>query len=133
MAFSCDLPNRPATLFVRVHWQCHSHSADECHVDLHRPARGQTCKGAIERRIALASVEETGLMSEFAQEWPPVWFHHISSALALSKQAESERRLQDFLATLSAETLRLAVFETTDSGGRGFGLYYGLHKRFVQR
>ncbi len=49
-------------------------------------------------------------MSEFAQEWPPVWFHDISSALALSKQAEPERRLQDFLATLSAETLRLAVF-----------------------
>jgi len=72
-------------------------------------------------------------MSEFAQEWPPVWFHDISSALALSKQAEPERRRQDFLATLSAETLRLAVFETTDSGGRGFGLCYGLHKRFVQR
>ena len=56
-------------------------------------------------------------MSEFAQEWPPVWFHDISSALALSKQAEPERRLQDFLATLSAETLRLAVFETTEAAG----------------
>ena len=56
-------------------------------------------------------------MSEFAQEWPPVWFHHISSALALSKQAEPERRLQDFLATLWAETLRLAVFETTEAAG----------------
>ena len=49
-------------------------------------------------------------MSEFAQEWPPVWFHDISSAFALSKQAEPERRVQDFLATLWAETLRLAVF-----------------------
>ena len=49
-------------------------------------------------------------MSEFAQEWPPVWFHHISSAFALSKQAEPERRLQDFRATLWAETLRLASF-----------------------
>src|SRR6266566_233840 len=48
---------------------------------------------------------------------PPVWFHHISSALALSKQAEPERRLQDFLATLSAETLRLAVAETTEAAG----------------
>ncbi len=56
-------------------------------------------------------------MSEFAQEWLPVWFHDISSALALSKQAEPERRLQDFLATLSAETLRLAVFETTEAAG----------------
>ena len=56
-------------------------------------------------------------MSEFAQEWPPVWFHDISSALALSKQAEPERRLQAFLATLWAETLRLAVFETTEAAG----------------
>ena len=46
-------------------------------------------------------------MSEFAQEWPPVWFHDLSSACALSKQAQPERRRQDFLATLSAETLRL--------------------------
>ena len=56
-------------------------------------------------------------MSEFEREWPPVWFHDISSAFALSKQAEPERRLQDFLATLSAETLRLAVFETTEAAG----------------
>src|SRR5713101_2184610 len=56
-------------------------------------------------------------MSECAQEWPPVWFHDMSSALALSKQAEPERRLQDFLATLWAETLRLAVFETTEAAG----------------
>ena len=49
-------------------------------------------------------------MSEFEREWPPVWFHDISSALALSKQAEPEWRLQDFLAPLSSETLRLAVF-----------------------
>src|SRR5713101_5779069 len=96
MAFSCDLPNRPATVFVRVHWQCHSHSADECNVDLHRPAPGQTCSGAIERRIALASVEETGLMNEFEQEWPPVWFHDLSSAFALSKQAEPERAAAGF-------------------------------------
>src|SRR2546428_7939328 len=73
----------------------------------------------MERRIALGSVEETGLMSEFTQEWPPVWFHDISSVLALSKQAEPERRLQDFLATLWAETLRLAVFETTEAAGGG--------------
>jgi len=74
-------------------------------------------EAAVDCSIALASVEETGLMSEFEQEWPPVWFHDISSACALSKQAQPERRWQDFLATLSAETLRLAVFETTEAAG----------------
>ena len=56
-------------------------------------------------------------MSEFERGSPPDWFHDISSAFALLKQAEPERRLQDFLATLSAETLRLAVFETTEAAG----------------
>ena len=35
MAFSCDLPNRPATVSVRVRWQRHSYSTDERDVDLH--------------------------------------------------------------------------------------------------
>src|SRR5260370_39679607 len=56
-------------------------------------------------------------MSEFEQGWPPAWFHDISSAFALSKQAARERRLQAFLATLSAETLRLAVSEAAEPGG----------------
>ena len=56
-------------------------------------------------------------MSEFEEGWPPAWFHDISSAFALSKQTTPERRLQAFLATLSAETLRLAVFETTEAAG----------------
>ncbi len=56
-------------------------------------------------------------MSKFEQGWPPAWFHDISSAFALSKQAAPERRLQAFLATLSAETLRLAVSEAAEPGG----------------
>ena len=72
-------------------------------------------------------------MSEFEQGWPPAWFHDISSAFALSKQAAPERRLQAFLATLSAETLRLAVSETAEPAGEGFGLGYGLPIGVVQR
>jgi|SRR6266566_1731332 len=56
-------------------------------------------------------------MSEFEEGWPPAWFHDISSAFALSKQTTPERRLQAFLATLSAETLRLAASETAEAAG----------------
>src|SRR2546425_6530246 len=59
-------------------------------------------------------------MSEFEEGWPPAWFPDISSAFALSKQTTPERRLQAFLATLSAETLRLAASETAEAAGEGF-------------
>ena len=42
-------------------------------------------------------------MSEFEQEWPPVWFHDLSSACALSKQAEPERRLNGEVTRLNCE------------------------------
>src|SRR5229473_7553891 len=56
-------------------------------------------------------------MSQFDLGWRPDWFRDISSALAVSKQAAPERRLQAFLATLSAETLRLAVSEAAEPAG----------------
>ena len=56
-------------------------------------------------------------MSAFEVGSPPDWFQDIANAFASSRQTTPERRLQAFLATLSAETLRLAVFETTEAAG----------------
>src|SRR5258708_8086820 len=55
-------------------------------------------------------------MSAFAEGSPPDWFQDISHAFASSRQTPPERRLQAFLATLSAETLRLAVAESAEQG-----------------
>src|SRR5204863_7465548 len=41
----------------------------------------------------------------------------ISNAFALSTQTKPERRVQAFLATLSSETLRLAVSESAEEAG----------------
>jgi len=56
-------------------------------------------------------------MSQFDLGWRPDWFRDISSAFAVAKQAAPERRLQAFLATLSSETLRLAVAESAEKAG----------------
>jgi len=72
-------------------------------------------------------------MSQFDLGWRPDWFRDISSAFAVAKQAAPVRRLQAFLATLSSETLRLAVSETAEPAGEGFGLGYGLPIGVVQR
>jgi len=72
-------------------------------------------------------------MSQFDLGWRPDWFRDISSAFAVAKQAAAVRRLQAFLATLSSETLRLAVSETAEPAGEGFGLGYGLPIGVVQR
>ena len=57
------------------------------------------------------------LMSAFAEGSPPDWFQDISNAFASSRQTPPERRLQAFLATLSSETLRLAVAESAEKAG----------------
>jgi len=56
-------------------------------------------------------------MSQFDLGWRPDWFRDISSAFAVAKQAAAVRRLQAFLATLSFETLRLAVAESAEKAG----------------
>ena len=56
-------------------------------------------------------------MSEFEGGSPPSWFQDISNAFASSRQTTPERRLQAFLATLSSETLRLAVSESAEKAG----------------
>ena len=56
-------------------------------------------------------------MSAFAEGSPPDWFQDISNACASSRQTPPERRLQAFLATLSSETLRLAVAESAEKAG----------------
>jgi len=56
-------------------------------------------------------------MSAFAEGSPPDWFQDISNAFASSRQTPPERRLQAFLATLSSETLRLAVAEFAEKAG----------------
>ncbi len=56
-------------------------------------------------------------MSEFEEGSPPDWFQDISNAFASSRQTPPERRLQAFLATLSSETLRLAVAESAEKAG----------------
>ncbi len=56
-------------------------------------------------------------MSAFAEGSPPDWFQDIAHACASSRQTPPERRLQAFLATLSSETLRLAVAESAEKAG----------------
>ena len=56
-------------------------------------------------------------MSAFEERSQPDWFQDISHAFASSRQTPPERRLQAFLATLSAETLRLAVAESAEQAG----------------
>src|SRR5260370_30931140 len=58
-------------------------------------------------------------MREFEEGSPPDWFQDISNAFALSTQTTPERRLQAFLATLSFETLRLAVSESAEEAREG--------------
>ena len=56
-------------------------------------------------------------MSAFAEGSRPDWFQDIANAFASSRQTPPERRLQAFLATLSSETLRLAVAESAEQAG----------------
>ncbi len=56
-------------------------------------------------------------MSEFAEGSPPDGFQDIAHAFASSRQTPPEWRLQAFLATLSSETLRLAVSESAEKAG----------------
>src|SRR5713226_9714301 len=87
MAFSCDLPNRPATVSVRVRWQRHSHSTDERDVDLHGPARDKSAQKEPSTAESRSNgVEETELMSAFAEGSPPDWFQDIANALASSRK-----------------------------------------------
>ena len=56
-------------------------------------------------------------MSQFDLGWRPDWFRDISSAFAVAKQAAGAAATGFPGDALSAETLRLAVFETTEAAG----------------